>query len=268
MRTRESSVVLTYVFDWILTLIFLVVFLIIQYLPVNPVIRDFNVNDLSISHPMRQETISTPVLVVLSFVVPVAVIILIMGISLLRVSSSIQRKYIAFDFQVAFLGLLQSWVIASLIVNFVKVVVGELRPDFLARCKPNDQGVCTGNESDILEGRKSFPSLHAAMASAGLVYLSFYIAGKLRPYSNGDGLLWRLFVTLISTVLALYIGLTRIADNQHHPVDVLWGFLIGVSFAYGAYRLHYPAHHDTNAGIPLYATKYKSEDIEEEKYVC
>jgi len=251
-----------------ISLIFLAVYLIIQFLPVNPVIRDFNINDLSISHPMREETISDSLLIVLSFVVPFVIIVLILIMSLARVSSSDERKTLAFDFQVAFLGLLQSWVIASLIGNFIKVVVGELRPDFLARCQPV-AGVCTGDEATILEGRKSFPSLHATMATSGLCYLSFYLAGKLQPYNKGDGIFWRLTVSLLSTVLALYIGLTRVPDNQHHGVDVFFGFLIGTSFAYGAYRLHYPALYHPNAGVPLYAIKYKSEvEVDQEKYVC
>jgi membrane-associated phospholipid phosphatase len=40
------------------------------------------------------------------------------------------------------------------------------RPDFLARCFPDgdidDSMVCKGNEKDVIDGYKSFPSGHSA----------------------------------------------------------------------------------------------------------
>jgi len=259
---RQTQPLLTFVFDWFLALLCLALFLIIEYGPIHPVDRDFNVLDLSISHPMRKETVSTAVLIVISLIIPLAILMVLLLSSLTnRVSNQIHA---ALDFNVAFLGLFQSWAASSLLVDFIKAVVGSLRPDFLARCVPDVTGLCTGDASLIREGRRSFPSLHSSMCTAGLCYLSFYIAGRLRPF-RGDSYFWKVIITLAPSVVALYIGLTRVADNQHHPVDVFFGFLIGVLFAWGAYKLHYPSLNDHNAGIPLYIIKYRSGEHHDEE---
>jgi len=142
----------------------------------------------------------------------------------------------------------------------MKLVVGELRPDFLARCQPDSNDVCTGDPSVIEEGRKSFPSMHSSMAMSGLGFLGFFFAGKLRPYA-GEGIIWKMVVTAAPYVLAVWIGLTRIADNQHHPWDVFFGFSIGIAFAWGMYQLHYPSLFGTNAGVPLYIIRYKEDEV-------
>ena len=69
--------------------------------------------------------------------------------------------------------------------TILKVSVGRLRPDFLARCQIDPTGAeqlnkeqlskfhvnmatnypCTGNRSEIIEGRRSFPSGHASLAA-------------------------------------------------------------------------------------------------------
>lgn len=227
-------------------------------------VRDFNVRDLSISHPENEETIGTGLLVVLSLVVPLIVILLIFVYCILRVTTFAARINCALDLHSALLGLLQSWICSSAVVDFMKVVTGELRPDFLARCVPDVTNTCTGDLDDILDGRKSFPSLHSSMCTAGLCYLSIYIAGKLRPYNGeNDGYFWKMPLIVAPSILALYVGLTRVADNQHHPGDVFVGFVIGLAFAWGAYRLHYPSLYDSHTGTPLYIIKYKSEPDKE-----
>ena len=117
----------------------------------------------------------------------------------------------------AVLGLLSSLGAALLIVSGVKVCVGRLRPDFLARCVPVAKA-CTGDPHDILEGRKSFPSGHTALAFAGLGYLSLCLYARFlhARHPAWAGNLWKGVLAALPTAVALAIGLSRIADYWHH----------------------------------------------------
>ncbi|KAJ3397455.1 hypothetical protein HDU92_007844 [Lobulomyces angularis] len=101
---------------------------------------------------------------------------------------------------VVYLTLTYAQLVNSFVTHFLKISVGELRPDFLDRCKPEGWKTpnatlvsyfptpflnCTGDPGVIKEGRLSFPSGHA-----------------------------------------------RIQQNIHHPIDVVSGVLIGVVIGY------------------------------------
>lgn len=141
------------------------------------------------------------------------------------------------------IGLLSSLACAMLLTNAIKVSVGRLRPDFIARCIPvsaADSVLCTGAYADVREGRKSFPSGHTTVAFAGLFYLSLVLAGRLAAVSTPRaGSLWKAVVVAAPWFVALLIGLSRIADYWHHWQDVLIGGLIGHAAALGAHRLRF-----------------------------
>ena len=139
------------------------------------------------------------------------------------------------------LGLFSALSVALFFVSIVKVAVGRLRPDFLARCQPVGES-CTGAAADIMEGRKSFPSGHSALAFAGLGYLSMCVAARLvhSEACPAAGQLWKLPATAAPWLVALLIGLSRIADYWHHWQDVLVGGLIGNAAALALYRLRFP----------------------------
>jgi len=104
---------------------------------------------------------------------------------------------------------------------------------FLARCLPDPvTNDCTGSAAQILDGRTSFPSLHASMVAAGLGYFSFFLAGKLKPFADERGYLWKVIVCLAPSFLALYVGMSRYTDNRHRLIDILVGFVIGIAFAF------------------------------------
>lgn len=111
----------------------------------------------------------------------------------------------------AALGLISSLAVTLVLVCIVKNCVGRLRPDFLARCKPL-HGVCTGNAAIIVEGRKSFPSGHTALSFAGLTPLALHINADLLEQLPAVPPLFRMSVSMMPLVLALVIGLSRIAD--------------------------------------------------------
>lgn len=60
---------------------------------------------------------------------------------------------------------------------------------------------------------RSFPSAHAALATAGLMYLVQYLPPELH---------------LLPTSVALFICYTRVVDKMHYVSDVVVGSLIGI----------------------------------------
>ena len=74
----------------------------------------------------------------------------------------------------------------------------------------------------------------------GLYYLSLYFAGKLHVLDS-RGEVWKLFVVLTPSLGAALVAGSRIMDARHHPFDVLSGSLIGIIFAWAAYRQYFPS---------------------------
>jgi diacylglycerol diphosphate phosphatase/phosphatidate phosphatase len=80
----------------------------------------------------------------------------------------------------------------------------------------------------------------------GLFYLSLYLAAKLHVLdSRGEA--WKLFVVMAPTLGASLVAGSRIMDARHHPFDVITGTLIGIVFAWAAYRQYFPAISDCHA---------------------
>ena len=112
------------------------------------------------------------------------------------------------------------------------------RPDYYWRCYPDgvvpDDLHCTGDSSDVIEGRKSFPSGHSSCEYiiniiirrlllllvgifTGLVYLSLYLAGKLLIFhQSGRGHSLRLLLVLTPLLVAVMVAISRVRDYWHH----------------------------------------------------
>lgn len=69
-----------------------------------------------------------------------------------------KKNFLAFIYRYGF-GL----VLTLCVTEWLKIVVGRLRPDFLDRCQPVN-GVCTGLFKLVNDGRKSFPSGHSSIS--------------------------------------------------------------------------------------------------------
>ncbi|OWF43879.1 phospholipid phosphatase 1-like [Mizuhopecten yessoensis] len=131
------------------------------------------------------------------------------------------------------------------IVAMVKLSAGRLRPNFFAWCIPDynvtncdvrggghiNDFVCTNTDTDAVDDAKqSFPSGHASSAVYAFTYIAIYLDIRLRQQ-----LKWRLYFRMIAPTLqsllviaALYVCLSRIQDNKHHPTDVLGGAVVGL----------------------------------------
>lgn len=71
----------------------------------------------------------------------------------------------------------------------------------------NSEMVCTGDYWKVQDARKSFPSGHSSFAFATLGFLSFYLMGKLKIFSEeGRGRSFRLLFCFSPMLLAMLIG--------------------------------------------------------------
>ena len=186
------------------------------------------------SYPHKENTVPTVVVPIIAFAVPFVCMLLIP-----RRWNPHVRKERAIGGLCASVGL--TWVITCAMKN----IIGNIRPDFVARCWPDGKVVwtsigvpnCSGNDEDVQQGRRSFPSGHTSMSFSGLVYCSLYLAAwfkigrEERAFGRWEAI-WKLVVVLGPTFLAMFVGLTRIADYWHHWEDVLVGATLGTAFAY------------------------------------
>ena len=133
------------------------------------------------------------------------------------------------------------------------------RPDFYWRCYPDglvpEDLHCTGDRSDIIEGRKSFPSGHSSCELnifnviccnlscnigifTGFVYVSLYLAGKLMVFNqSGRGHSLRLLLVLTPLLVAVMISISRVRDYWHHWEGII--MLYSKCNCYYCYRCYY-----------------------------
>lgn len=99
-------------------------------------------------------------------------------------------------------------------VGATKNWAGRLRPDFLSRCQWNNVKLkCTGDAQQILEGRRSFPSGHAAHSFAGGMFAASWLAsigqkgGSRLGWIGGKGL--RVVLPFILLLLPICVAISR-----------------------------------------------------------
>lgn len=205
----------------IFVFILLGVFCAYLYFVSDPYKRGFWTGDTSIRYPFRPLTVSVAFVIVVSYVIPMLIIIFTERM-LLRVHPGEHLKKFSFV------------TLANLLVNlFFKFTTGRLRPHFLTLCKVKgleDRGInefladytCTEETSDA---RQSFYSGHAAISMCAATYIIIYIQEKF-PRS-----LTKSFFQIIIMLIGFYPGVTQINNFHHHWSDVATGYAAGVTFA-------------------------------------
>ena len=118
--------------------------------------------------------------------------------------------------------------------------IGRLRPDFLSRCKLDQNLKCTGKESLVTEGRRSFPSGHSSSTFGGLGFISLFLSDHFSIF-DGSGRIHKFIIFLIPILTASLVSISRIMDYRHHWSDVLAGFLIGCASAITGFFYFYPS---------------------------
>uniref|UniRef100_A0A8C6XB55 Phosphatidic acid phosphatase type 2/haloperoxidase domain-containing protein n=1 Tax=Naja naja TaxID=35670 RepID=A0A8C6XB55_NAJNA len=203
-------------------------FFICEFGLVSPVRRGFFCNDSSISYPLQlPETITDTVLISSGEIFHVQHLPH-------RLRSTIPNPYVTALYKEIGTFLFGCCVGQSL-TNMAKVAVGRLRPHFLAVCQPNfthmacsagylEDYVCTSSHSKEKEA-----SYYLLYTRFPLLVPQFYLQAR---FTWRGARLLRPLVQFVLLMLALYTGLTRISDYQHHPSDVIVGLLQGALVAY------------------------------------
>lgn len=160
--------------------------------------------------------------------------------------------------------------------------------DHQDRCQPpvgasnpalglSTSAICT--RTDLLkDGFRSFPSGHASLSACGMVYLTLYLAGKMRVWDH-KGLSLKSWILLAPLSIAALVAISRsvslpllasragpclpvltvarrcllrhsLCDYRHHPTDVLAGSLLGTCIGSYTYSLYYQPISGPRAGRP------------------
>jgi diacylglycerol diphosphate phosphatase/phosphatidate phosphatase len=135
--------------------------------------------------------------------------------------------------------------------------------------------VCTGDGNKVREAQMSFPSGHACAAFAGFGFLALWMNAKFKVFGEGrrsgfphaqntpntagetndesgnnevgekdergGGRIqhWKFVLFATPWCLAFLLAGSKVRDEWHHPVDVIFGALVGTAFAHLAYRMVY-----------------------------
>ncbi|KAF2088785.1 PAP2-domain-containing protein [Saccharata proteae CBS 121410] len=209
MRSIElpsKRLIASYVLDWIVIIAIAAVGG--AWNSITPYHRPFSLLDLSISFPMTTpETIPTWLLIVVSLIVPAAIVFLVCIFFLpsrgnqSRTTSGVWRRKL-WELNVGWMGLALSVATAFLITQGMKNLFGKPRPDLLDRCQPDvanlanyvvggygqdisarwalvSSGICKQSDASTLnDGFRSFPSGHSSFSWAGLLYLTLFLCSK------------------------------------------------------------------------------------------
>ncbi|KAH8261143.1 hypothetical protein KR044_003930 [Drosophila immigrans] len=225
---------------------------------VKPFKRGFFCGDESLSYPLKDNTIGSTMVIVITLAVPTAVIVVVELFKQLpagpagrdapkrddyRIGSRMAQLYKQAGCYLFGLAMVTFCTVLT------KLCIGRLRPHFFAVCQPRleDGSSCfdaqnvghyitnyscsNGNMTSFLSGQlnQSFPSGHASMIMYAMWYLAIYLQASL---STRISKLLKHLLQFFFVMFGWYVSLSRITDYWHHWSDVLAGVFLGVVFAW------------------------------------
>ncbi|KAJ0429287.1 putative phosphatidate phosphatase [Helianthus annuus] len=259
IRSHGAKVVRAHMHDW-LVLLFLMILEVILYViePFHRFVGADMMDDLK--YPLQENTIPLWAVPVnsLQYVLHkhTGIIAVLLPLMVILIYYFVRKD--VYDLHQAVLGLLFSVLISGVLTDAIKDAVGRPRPDFFWRCFPDGKGVfdpvtskviCTGLKSVIKEGHKSFPSGHTSWSFAGLGFLSWYMAGKIRVFDR-RGHVAKLCIVVFPLLVAALVGVSRVDDYWHHWQDVFAGGLLGITVASFCYLQFFPPPYDIDGWGP------------------
>ncbi|GAX83367.1 hypothetical protein CEUSTIGMA_g10792.t1 [Chlamydomonas eustigma] len=221
-----------YLWDWLVTAIFLIISFFVPLKAVKPVTRFYLNNDPTLSYPYSENTISGTVLYILVLLLP-AVVFCTCGL--------VRRSF--HDWHHSLLAGIEAYAVATAWKRWMNLV-GVYRPSWLSILATNDH-------SEIDGGNQSYPSGHSAYMFSTMTVVSLFLIGKLGVMSSPTkGQFPLALVCLIPVALATFVAVTRIYDYKHAPADVNAGCFIGFLSGAFAYFLNYPSLLDSQSREP------------------
>ncbi|KAG2625980.1 hypothetical protein PVAP13_3KG281000 [Panicum virgatum] len=212
LKTHGSKVARLHLLDWVvLALLFAIDVGLNLIEPFHRFVGADMMADLR--YPLKSNTVPVWAVPIYAIIGP---IIIIVGIYMKRRN--------VYDMHHAILGLLFSVLITGVLTDAIKDGVGRPRPNFFWRCFPDGvpkfnnittQVMCHGDPAVIKEGHKSFPSGHSSWSFAGLGFLSWYLAGKMKAFDR-RGHVAKLCIVLLPLLLAAMVAVSRVSDYWHH----------------------------------------------------
>jgi membrane-associated phospholipid phosphatase len=170
------------------------------------------------------------------------------------------------DVNNACIGVVKSVMSACVVQIILKLLVVGLRPHFLTVCNPMtpqeaalmgimpkggfgdlyyNVDICRNKDAaKVANAMQSFPSGHSTAAWGGLFYLSLYVNGKYKPFSNYHPAWWKFLLFLFPMVLATLLVGSLTLDMSHNWYDIFAGSLIGTFIAALTYRMTFASIFD------------------------
>ncbi|ORX80218.1 hypothetical protein K493DRAFT_362313 [Basidiobolus meristosporus CBS 931.73] len=226
---RRKRPYAAHVLDWLVPLI------LGFFLGPVPPKKYFRLDDTSLQHPIVTPIVTNVAAPFINLIAP-WVILLIFNLIF------IGNKWDAYHMT---LGLAQAALITLFMTSIFWVIIGGLRPNFLAKCNPDPNKIVEGTvyyTIDICRNplvKDDFHGGHASTAFCGWSYFSLYMFGKLKVY-NGTHHFWKLVITVIlPLVVAVWVSASRILDFNHFFYQLLFGGILGLISSYFAYQLHF-----------------------------
>ncbi|XP_066331488.1 lipid phosphate phosphatase 2-like [Miscanthus floridulus] len=246
IQSHGTKVARVHMYDWIILLCLAVLDGLLNIIePFHRFVGREMMTDLS--YPLKGNTIPFWAVPLIAIVLPWV----IFGVIYFK-------KKNVYDLHHGILGILYSVLITAVITDAIKDGVGRPRPDFFWRCfpdgKPNYDNIttdviCHGEKSVIKEGHKSFPSGHSSWSFAGLGFLAWYLAGKLKAFDH-KGHIAKLCLVFLPLLVASLVAVSRVDDYWHHWQDVFAGGILGLTVASFCYLQFFPFPFDNDALWP------------------
>ncbi|XP_076947763.1 lipid phosphate phosphatase 2-like isoform X1 [Bidens hawaiensis] len=271
IRTHGAKVARTHMHDWLVLLLLVVIEVVLNVIePFHHFVGAEMMADLK--YPLQDNTVPLWSVPIIAILLPLAVILIyyfvrkdfydlhqaVLGKYYLQNTFSCLLNFLTYISHHVLSGLLFSVLITGVLTDAIKDAVGRPRPDFFWRCFPDGKAVfdpvtsrvmCTGLKSVIKEGHKSFPSGHTSWSFAGLGFLSWYMAGKIRVFDQ-RGHVAKLCIVVFPLLIAALIGVSRVDDYWHHWQDVFAGGLLGMTVASFCYLQFFPPPYDIDGWGP------------------
>jgi len=258
----EKKKKISFLSDWIVLGIVLILLWITS--KINPFERQFKLDDITISHPYKGDTVKMSHLIAGGLIIAFLVI----------TGFQYYKKNLKYNYHQALIGVVFAISISTLFSHIIKVFVGRYRPDFMSVCNVDfdkvqeqydtydissgigfgprnlfDTSICKTSKEELIEERKSFPSGHSSFAFSVMSYLSFYIAGQIHLMDK-KSYIWKYFVVSVPYMIAIMVALSRVFDYRHHWQDVTIGSIIGLFFGIVTYYYYYPSLCSSTCDIP------------------